>query len=71
MRCFSIVLWLRRLAKLAPKNGSCGGAAAEDVAKICTTLLRESDLEVKIVKKWQRRDTLGSSVSENLYHAAA
>ena len=55
MRCFSIVLWLRRLGKSAPKNGSCGGPTAEDVAKICTTLWRESDLEVKIVKNGHAR----------------
>ena len=62
MLCFSKVLWLRRLGKSAPKNGSCGGSAARDsdlevktgmlgplfeiqVAKICTTRARESDLE--------------------------
>ena len=50
MLCFSIVLWLRMLGKSAPKNGSCGGSAAQDVAKICATPARESDLEVKIVK---------------------
>ena len=27
MLCFSIVLWFRRLAKSASKNGSCGGSA--------------------------------------------
>ena len=60
MLCFSIVSWLRRFAKVAPKNGSCGGSAAQDVAKICTTPARESDLEVKIVKNWQARSTFGS-----------
>ena len=59
MPCFSIVLSLGRLAKSAPKNGSCGGSAAQDVDKICTTLWCESDLEVKIVKNWQARSTLG------------
>ena len=47
---FSVVLWLHWLGKSAPKNGSCGGSAAQDVAKICTTPARESDLEIKIVK---------------------
>ena len=49
MFCFSIVLSLRRLAKVGPKNGSCEGSAAQDVGKICTTPARESDLEAKIV----------------------
>ena len=31
------------------KTGECGGSAAQDVAKICTTLWRESGLEAKIV----------------------
>ena len=60
MLCFSIVLWLRWLRKSAPKNGSCGGSAAQDVAKICTTPARKSDLEVKIVKNWRARGTFGS-----------
>ena len=60
MLCFSIVSWLRRFAKVGPKNGSCGGSAAQDVDKICTTPARESDLEVKIVKNWRCRGTLGS-----------
>ena len=66
MLCFSIVFWLRRLGKSAPKNErvQCGGSAAQDVAKICTTLWRESDLEVKIVKNWQRRGTLSRTASE-------
>ena len=51
MPCFSNVFWLRRLGKSAPKDGSCGGSAAEDVAKLCTTLWRESISEVKIVLK--------------------
>ena len=38
--CFH-ALWFRRLGKPAPKNGCCGGPAAQDVAKICTTLWRE------------------------------
>ena len=37
---FSIVLSLRRLAKVGPKNGSCEGSAAQDVDKICTTPAR-------------------------------
>ena len=32
--CFSVVSWLRRFAKVGPKNGSCGGSAAQDVDKI-------------------------------------
>ena len=52
MLCFSIVLSLRRFAKVGPKNGSCEGSAAQDVDKICTTPARESDSEVKIVKNW-------------------
>ena len=47
---FSIVLWLGSLGKSGPKNGSCGGSAAQDVVKICTTPAREHDVEVKIVK---------------------
>ena len=54
MLCFSIVLWLRRLGKSAPKNGRVR-SAAQDEAKICTTSARESDLEVKIVKNWHDR----------------
>ena len=60
MLCFSIVLWLGSLGKSGPKNGSCGGSAAQDVAKICTTPAREHDLEVKIVKNWHVRSTFGS-----------
>ena len=71
MLCFSIVLSLRRLAKVGPKNGSCEGSAAQDVDKICTTPARESDSEVKIVKNWQVRSTFGSRASQNLHHACA
>ena len=53
MLCFSIVLSLRKLAKVGPKIGSCEGSVAQDVDKIRTTPARESDLEVKIVKSWQ------------------
>ena len=60
MLCFSIVSWLRGLAKVGPKNGSCEGSAVQDVDKICTTPARESDLEVKIVKNWHVRSTFGS-----------
>ena len=60
MLYFSIVSWLRRLAKAGPKNGSCEGSAAQDVEKICTTPARESDLEVKIVKNWRARSIFGS-----------
>ena len=68
---FHIVLWLRRLGKSVPKNGSCGGPAAQEVDKICTTLWRESVLEVKIVKNWQVRSTFGSWAPQNLHHAVA
>ena len=71
MLCFSIVLSLRKLAKVAPKNGSCEGLVAQDVDKICTTPARESDLEVKIVKNWRCRNTFGSSHRQNLHHAWA
>ena len=55
MLCFSVVSWLRRVAKVAPKNGSCEGSAAQDADKNCTTPARESNLEVKIVKTpWVR-----------------
>ena len=60
MLCFSIVLSRRKLAKAAPKNGSCEGSAVQDVYKICTAPARESDLEVKIVKNWHVRSTFGS-----------
>ena len=60
MLCFSIVLSLRRLAKVGPKNGSCEGSGAQDVDKICTTPARQSDSEVKIVKNWHVRSTFGS-----------
>ena len=40
MLCFSR---LRRLAKSASKNGSCGGSAAQDGDKICIMLWREND----------------------------
>ena len=59
MLCFFHSLWLRRLAKSAPKNGSCGGSAAQDVDKICTTLWRENELEVKIVKNGRSRGVFG------------
>ena len=71
MLCFSIVLSLRRLAKVGPKNGSCAGSAAQDVDKICTMPARESDLEVKIVKAPWVRSTFGSWHRQNLHHACA
>ena len=71
MLCFSIVLSLRRLANVGPKNGSCEGLAAQDVDKICTMPARESDSEVKIVKVPWVRSTFGSSASQNLHHACA
>ena len=66
---FSIVSWLRGLAKAGPKSGSCEGSAAQDVDKICTTPALESDLEVKIVKNWRRRGTFGSGTSQNLHQS--
>ena len=57
---FSIVLSLRKLAKVGPKNGSCEGSAAQDVDKLCTTPARESDLEAEIVKTPWVRSTFGS-----------
>ena len=68
---FSIVSWLRRLAKAGPKNGSCEGSAAQDVNKICTTSARESDLVVKIAKNWRCRGTFWSWAWQNLHHACA
>ena len=50
MLCFSIVLWLRRLEKSGPKNGRVRRICGPRCDKICTTLARESDLEVKSVK---------------------
>ena len=91
MPCFSIVLWLHRLEKSAPKSKvvrrigcprcqqnlhHCGARAIckstsskiegpgarfqVEPRKICTTLWRESGLEVKIVKDWHARGTFGS-----------
>ena len=60
MLCFSVVSWLRSVAKVGPKNGSCGGSGGQDVEKICTRSARESDLEVKIVKNWHAGSTFGS-----------
>ena len=37
------------------------------IAKVRTTPARESDLEVKIVKNWQRRNTFESSSRQNLH----
>ena len=59
---FSIVLWLRRLGKSAPKNGQVRRICCPRCDKICTTPARESDLEVKIVKKWHGRSTFGSKL---------
>ena len=49
------------------KTGGCGGPAAQDVAKICTTLWRESGLEVKIVKDWEDRTTFSSWASRAIW----
>ena len=51
MLCFSVVLWLRWLGKSAPKNGRVRRICCPSCDKICTTPARDSDLEVKIVKK--------------------
>ena len=69
--CFSIVLSLRKLAKVGPKNGSCEGSAVQDAYKSCTTPARESDLEVKILKNWHAGSTFGSWHRQNLHHACA
>ena len=53
------------------KRGRLGALFEVEIRKICTALWREGDFEAKIVKKWQRRDTFGSSASENLHHAVA
>ena len=39
--------------------------------KICTTLARENDLEIKIIKNWHDRNTFGSWRRQNLHHACA
>ena len=70
-RVFSIVLWLRRLGKSAPKNRRARRICCPRCDKICTTPARESDLEVKNVKNWQRRSTFGSWSRQNLHHACA
>ena len=56
MLCFSIVLWLRRLGKSAPKNGRVRRIGCSSCGKICTTPARDNDLEVKIVKAPGARD---------------
>ena len=54
------------------KTGGCGGSAAQNVAKICTTLWRESGSEVKIVdKNWHDQSTFWSSTPQNLHLAVA
>ena len=42
------------------KTGGVGALLEIDIDKICTTPARESDLEVKIVKKWHAGSTFGS-----------
>ena len=42
------------------KTGMFGALLEVDIDKICTTPARESDVEVKIVKKWRCRSTFGS-----------
>ena len=49
--CVFIVLWLRWLGKSAPKNGRVRRIGCSRCGKICTTPARESDLEVKTIKK--------------------
>ena len=39
------------------KTGMFGALLEVELDKICTTLARESDSEVKIVKNWQARST--------------
>ena len=71
MLYFSIVLWLRRLGKSAPKNGRVRRICCPRCDKICTTPARESDLEVKIVKNWGCGSTFGSWSRQILHHACA
>ena len=42
------------------KPDGLGALLEVEVAKICTTPARESDSEVKIVKKWKVRSTFGN-----------
>ena len=53
------------------KTGRPGALLEVELRKICTTPVRESDLEVKIVKNWQVRGTFGSWSRQNLHHACA
>ena len=76
--------WKLKPAKFAPclrattiwkskslKPEGAGGLLEVEVAKICTTPARESDLEVNIVKNWEPRSTFGSWSRRNLHHACA
>ena len=71
MLCFTIVLWLRRLEKSGRKNERVRRICGPRCDKICTTLARRHDLEVKIVKNWEVRSTFGSWSRQNLHHACA
>ena len=53
---------LRERAIFAKKTPRCmfGALLEVELRKICTTPVRESDLELKIVKNWQARGTFGS-----------
>ena len=53
------------------KTGGIGALFEVQVGKICTTPARESDLEIKIVKNWEPRNTFWSSSRQNLHRACA
>ena len=46
---------------IASKTGMPGALLEVELRKSCATPVRESDLEVKIVKNWRSRDVFGSS----------
>ena len=52
-RCGARAIWKSK----SFKTGRLGAVFEVPVAKICTTLWRESDLEVKILKNWRCRGT--------------
>ena len=75
--------WKLSVAKFAPRSGAraiwkskplktsvFGRLFDVQFAKLCTTLRRESVLEVKMVKNWHVGSTLGSWASQNLHHAS-
>ena len=50
MLCFSIVLWLRRFGKSAPKNGSCGGSLPKMSPKFAPRLRARTIWKSKSLK---------------------